>query len=73
MWKSAAEKGIEEVPRVKLEATHAKALDSVGLGELKRWAAAQEVDGRDGRVGRAEEGMGWARESGEIGGREPRA
>ncbi|CAO2654036.1 Nn.00g107690.m01.CDS01 [Neocucurbitaria sp. VM-36] len=71
-WKSAIDKGIEEVPRVKLESTHQGALESVGLEVLKKWAA--EADNGKGRVVRpGEGGERWARESGEIGGKEPRA
>lgn len=71
-WKAAADKGIEEVPRVKLEASHEKALESVGLDTLKRWAAGQDVESKSAVM--PKEGKeGWARESGSIGGKEPKS
>ena len=70
-WKSALDEGIDDLPRVKLECSHQKALDSVGLNVLKKWAAGQDVGGHVVRPGEA--GQGLARESKEIGGKEPRA
>jgi uncharacterized protein (DUF2237 family) len=70
-WKSAADKGIKEVPRVKLESTHEGALKSVDLNTLKRWAAEQENQGKVVRPGESKES--FARESSEIGGKEPKA
>jgi hypothetical protein len=70
-WKSAADKGIEEVPKVKLEATHEGALKSLDLNTLKKWAAAQES--QDKTVLPGENKESWARESKDIGGKEPRA
>ncbi|KAJ4374860.1 hypothetical protein N0V83_001938 [Neocucurbitaria cava] len=57
-WKKAVDKGIEEVPRVKLESTHEAALKSVGLDVLKKWTA--EPDGRNGNAvaGRSREAEG---------------
>jgi hypothetical protein len=69
-WKGLADKG-QDVPKVKLEATHEAALGSVGLDVLKKYGAEQDQR----RVGGAErpESAGFVRESGEIGGKEPRA
>ncbi|KAF2135042.1 hypothetical protein P153DRAFT_372269 [Dothidotthia symphoricarpi CBS 119687] len=69
-WKQALDSGIKDVPRVKLESTHVGALRVVGLDVLRGWAAEQDVGGGTAVPGR---GKGWVRESGEIGGREPRA
>jgi hypothetical protein len=72
-WKSLADKGKhEDVPCVKLEATHEAALKSVGLAQLKEWAAEQDQR-RVGGAERAGGGGGVVKESGEIGGKEPRA
>jgi uncharacterized protein (DUF2237 family) len=70
-WKSAADKGIGEVPRVKLEATHEGALKSVDLNTLKKWAAEQDNQGKVVRPGEDKES--WARESKDIGGKEPKS
>ncbi|KAI4914918.1 hypothetical protein J4E90_004954 [Alternaria incomplexa] len=70
-WKSAADKGIGEVPKVKLESTHESALKSVGLDTLKKWAAEQENQGHVIRPGQGK--GGFVRESDQIGGKEPRA
>ncbi|KAL1794268.1 hypothetical protein ACET3X_007689 [Alternaria dauci] len=70
-WKSAADKGIGEVPRVKLEATHQGALKSVDLNTLKKWAAEQDNQGQVVLPGEGKER--FARESSQIGGKEPRA
>ncbi|KAH9861710.1 hypothetical protein J1614_011463 [Plenodomus biglobosus] len=69
-WKAAVDKGIKEVPRVKLECTHEKALDTVGIDVLKKWRADPDIEKKVERPG--DEG-GLARESREIGGEEPRA
>ncbi|KAI8938192.1 hypothetical protein NX059_005856 [Plenodomus lindquistii] len=69
-WKGAVDKGIKEVPRVKLECTHEKALDTVGIDVLQKWKA--DAD-NEKKVERAGDAGGLARESGEIGGKEPRA
>lgn len=65
--------GIEGVPRVKLEATHEKALESVGIEELRKWRAEHDNESgvvwpRDGKSAGV-----LTRESGEIGGKEPKA
>ncbi|EOA84562.1 hypothetical protein ACJQWK_07319 [Exserohilum turcicum] len=74
MWKSAADKGVADVPRVKLEATHAAALDSVGMDVLRRWAAEREAEGAQDKVVWPEEGSEpWARSSGDIGAKDPRS
>ncbi|XP_014552823.1 hypothetical protein COCVIDRAFT_19169 [Bipolaris victoriae FI3] len=74
MWKSAAEKGIGDVPRVKLESTHIKALNSVGLDVLKKWAAEPETESAQDKVVRPGEGRErWARESRDIGAKDPRS
>ena len=73
-WKAALDSGIEDVPRVKLEATHHHALDVVGLDVLKRYAAEQDNDRAESRVVVPKEGVeGVAKVSQEIGGKEPRA
>ena len=68
-----ADKGGDDVPLVKLESTHVKALDQVDLGLLRKWAAGQDNQGVHGAARPKEGGQGWARESGEIGGEEPKA
>ncbi|USP74971.1 hypothetical protein yc1106_02245 [Curvularia clavata] len=74
MWKSAIDNKIRDVPRVKLEATHVKALNSVGIDMLKRWAAEPELEGKRDRVIKpGEGGESWARESGDIGAKDPRS
>ncbi|KAF2846712.1 hypothetical protein T440DRAFT_540772 [Plenodomus tracheiphilus IPT5] len=70
MWKGAVDKSIKDVPRVKLECTHEKALEMVGLDVLRKWGAEPDVEKK---VERAGDKGGLARESGEIGGKEPRA
>ncbi|KAH3919799.1 hypothetical protein HBI56_031220 [Parastagonospora nodorum] len=69
-WKKVADKG-EDVPGVTLASSHVGALDSVGLDVLKKW----EVRDHSHQHGaaRAGDGNGFVRESGEIGGKEPRA
>lgn len=70
-WKDALSGGVDEegVPKVKLSSTHEAALGSVGMEQLKRWAAEGDV----------EKGVVWPgsrgaiRESGVIGGKEPKA
>ncbi|KAF1828710.1 hypothetical protein BDW02DRAFT_511622, partial [Decorospora gaudefroyi] len=69
-WKRAADQG-GDMPRVKLESTHGSALEKVDLGLLKSWAAPRENGERV--VWPKEGGEGWVRESGGIGGVEPRA
>ncbi|KAF1915878.1 hypothetical protein BDU57DRAFT_556235 [Ampelomyces quisqualis] len=70
-WKQIADKGGEGVPRVKLESSHVEALESVELDVLKRWEASRDNDSKHGAE---RPGPGnWVRESGEIGGKEPRA
>ncbi|KAF2822983.1 hypothetical protein CC86DRAFT_448075 [Ophiobolus disseminans] len=72
-WKGLADKGGDDVPRVKLESTHEAALESVDLKLLKRFAADQDNQSVHGAV-RPKDGKGsWVRESKEIGGKEPRA
>ncbi|OAL51586.1 hypothetical protein IQ07DRAFT_506527 [Pyrenochaeta sp. DS3sAY3a] len=75
-WKSAVDKRIDDVPRVKLESTHEGALEGVGLDVLKRYAAGPDR-GREDRVvwPKDTEGgtEGLVREHHEIGGKEPRA
>lgn len=66
-----ADKGGKDVPEVKLESSHIEALKSVGLDTLKRYAAGQDHESNSGAVRPGEKG--WVRESGEIGGKEPRA
>jgi hypothetical protein len=70
-WKGIADKGGEDVPRVKLEATHEAALKSVGLDVLKKYKAEQDQR----RVGGAERPGtgGLVKDSQEIGGKEPKA
>ncbi|KAJ4299502.1 hypothetical protein N0V90_004747 [Kalmusia sp. IMI 367209] len=71
IWKQAVDAGIQDVPRVKLEATHEAALQSLGLDTLKKWKAEQDND--SGVVWPKDQVGGAVRESGEIGGKEPRA
>lgn len=59
------------MPKVKLEGTHVAALDVVNLDVLKKWAAGQDVD--RGVEWTKDKRSGFVRESGEIGGKEPRA
>lgn len=69
-WKGAVDKGIKEVPRVKLECTHEKALETVDIDVLKKWKADTDNEKKVERPGDA---GGLARESQEIGGKEPKA
>lgn len=72
LWKQAIDKGVADVPRVKLEGTHEAALQSVGIEVLKKYAAEQDAGkGRVAKVG--EDSRGIVKESSEIGGKEPRA
>ncbi|KAJ4984230.1 hypothetical protein SVAN01_10271 [Stagonosporopsis vannaccii] len=73
-WKAAVDAGIEDVPRVKLEATHHHALDIVGMDVLKKYAAEQDNRRAESRVVLPKEGKSnIAGESDQIGGKEPRA
>ena len=73
-WKAAIDAGIEDVPRVKLEATHHHALDIVGMVVLKQYAADQDNKRAESRVVLPKEGkQSIARESDQIGGKEPKA
>ncbi|KAF1357610.1 hypothetical protein EJ07DRAFT_128406, partial [Lizonia empirigonia] len=73
-WRAAVDAGINDVPRVKLEATHHHALDIVDLDILKKYAAEQDNQRPESRVVLPKDGnQGIARESKEIGGKEPRA
>jgi hypothetical protein len=71
IWKNAADKGIGEVPKVKLECTHKGALDKVDLGFLKKHAAAQENEVSAVYPGSGKES--WARDSDRIGAKDPRS
>ncbi|KAF2868098.1 hypothetical protein BDV95DRAFT_500951 [Massariosphaeria phaeospora] len=72
-WKDAMDSKIEDMPRVKLDSTHVKALDSVGMDVLQKFQAGQElgkaheVPGKSPSLGKV------ARESSQIGGKEPKA
>jgi hypothetical protein len=75
-WKQLADKGGDDVPKVKLESTHEGALKSVGLDILKKWSQAPDVQnktilpkGDQGSEGKE----GGVRESSEIGGKEPKS
>jgi len=70
IWKNAADKG-GEVPRVKLEATHKGALNKVELETLKKWAAGHDKD--RGVIWPSEGKESWARESSDIGAKDPRS
>ncbi|KZM19033.1 uncharacterized protein EKO05_0001172 [Ascochyta rabiei] len=73
-WKAALDGGIDNVPKVKLEATHHHALDLVSMDVLKKYAAEQDNRRAESRVVLPKEGkQSIARESKEIGGKEPRA
>lgn len=71
LWKSALDKGIKDVPKVKLESSHEAALKSVAIDVLRGNAAGRDVDDKTVRPGENKES--WARDSKEIGGKEPRA
>ena len=74
LWKAAVDKGIDDVPRVKLEGSHQAALEIVGVDVLKRFAAGQDNGGAERRVAKpGEDSRGIVKESSEIGGKEPRA
>jgi uncharacterized protein len=70
-WKKALDNGIEDLSQVKLENSHVEALESVDIDTLKRHAAEPDVYNKVVRPGENTEG--WARESDQIGGQEPRA
>jgi hypothetical protein len=72
-WKGMADKGGNDVPKVKLESSHEAALKSVGLDVLKKFAAEQDHSQVRGATRPKEGGQNWARESKEIGGKEPKA
>jgi hypothetical protein len=59
--------------RVKLEATHESALESTRIEELRKWAAGQDNEGGVVWPGDGKSGGGLTKESGEIGGKEPKA
>lgn len=61
------------MPKVKLESSHEAALKSVDLKLLKKFAAGQDNQGLHGATRPKEGGESWARESSEIGGKEPKA
>ena len=61
---------------MKLASTHQGALDKVGLDLLKKWAAKADIDNKTvmPKGDRGKEGKeGFVRESGQIGGKEPKA
>lgn len=73
-WKAAVDAGIEDIPKVKLEATHHHALDIVKMDLLKKYAAEQDNRRAESRVVLPKEGkQSIARESDQIGGAEPKA
>ncbi|KAJ4398179.1 hypothetical protein N0V91_010406 [Didymella pomorum] len=73
-WKAAVDAGIDDIPKVKLEATHHHALDIIGLDTLKKYAAEQDNRRAESRVVLPKEGkQSFARESDQIGGKEPKA
>jgi hypothetical protein len=72
VWKSFADKGGDDVPRVKLEASHQEALKSVKLEVLKQYEAQRDNNSNHGAQ-RAGDGSGVVKESGQIGGKEPKA
>jgi hypothetical protein len=73
-WKAAVDAGIQDVPRVKLEATHHHALDIVSMDVLKKYAAEQDNRRAESRVVMPKEGkQNIARESDQIGGKEPKS
>jgi hypothetical protein len=73
-WKAAVDSGVKDIPRIKLEATHHHALDMVGMDVLKKYAADQDNRRAESRVVMPKEGkQSIARESNEIGGKEPKA
>ena len=57
--------------RVKLECTHEAALKGVGLDELKKWKA--EQDNERGVEWPKDKTSGVVRQSGEIGGEQPKS
>lgn len=57
---------------MKLECTHEAALKSVGLDTLKKYAGAQDLEQKSATL--PKEGKdGFTRESGEIGGKQPKS
>jgi len=60
-----------DAPRVKLECTHEAALESVGMDVLGRWKADQDID--SGAVWPKDTKGGVGKQSGEIGGKEPKS
>lgn len=70
-WKGLADNGGKDVPEVKLESSHIAALKSVELDTLKRYAAGQHHESYNGAVRPGENNL--IKESGEIGGKEPKA
>jgi hypothetical protein len=72
-WKKMADKGGDDVPKVKLESSHEAALKSVKLEVLKKYEAERDNAGMHGAARPKEGGEKWVRESKEIGGKEPRA
>jgi hypothetical protein len=71
-WKSFADKGGDDVPKVKLEASHQDALKSVKLEVLRRYEAERDNNANHG-ASRVGDGSGVVKESKEIGGKEPKA
>jgi hypothetical protein len=60
----------DDVPSVKLEATHEKALDTVDFATLKKFAAKQDHDSIIWPNSRPSD---TAKSSGDIGGKEPKS
>lgn len=69
-WKKAVDSGVD-APRVKLESTHEAALKSVDLETLKKWKAEQDND--SGTIWPRDKVSGATRQSGEIGGKQPKS
>ncbi|KAH7136122.1 hypothetical protein B0J11DRAFT_565350 [Dendryphion nanum] len=79
-WKQAVDKGAKDVPNVNLGSTHLKALDTIGLKDLQKFAVDADMSGQAQNTGKEQHfpekapGTGKvARESSEIGGKEPKA
>lgn len=70
-WRKAADKG-ENVPKVTLASSHEAALKTVGIEVLKKWES-RDNSHVHGAERPAEGKGGWVRESGGIGGKEPKA
>ncbi|PSN72478.1 hypothetical protein BS50DRAFT_252831 [Corynespora cassiicola Philippines] len=70
-WREARDSRMQDVPRVKMENTHIKALDTLGFGELKMYAADQDANSEV--IWPGERPSASARQSENIGAKDPRS